>query len=241
MPNIYCEWMDSKNFQRTSRLLTISRADEAFHVVRNRCVSDTTSLQVLAQDAASLRCLLTLCWRIISPKSICVFDKGFSRRKYPIVCWIGCGLEATGNIGWGEAKTTVFNVGLDRKLGLGLTGINSLVPCSGFPPIEESVPNSAFPCSVSAIKSIPLELSIVCTDELNESSVRIPWVAGRFFHYVVATTAFAVTENQYTVYRYSTCVELVHFTRTIPTDFLIKGNYEKVVDILPAYIYLIYG
>ena len=62
--------------------------------------------------------------------------------------------------------TTVFHVGLDRRLGLGLTGINSLVPCSGFPPTEESVPNIAFPRSVSALRPIPLELSIVRTDKL---------------------------------------------------------------------------
>ena len=33
---------------------------------------------------------------------------------------------------------------------------------------------------------------------------------------VVATTAFAVLENQYAVHRYSTRVERVRFTRTIP-------------------------
>ena len=101
------------------------------------------------------------------------------------------------------------NVGLDRTLGLGLTSINSLVPCSGFPPTEESVPNSTFPRSLSAVRTITLELSLVRTDELNEYSVKIPWVAGRFFHYVMATAAFADVENRYTVHRYSTRVELV--------------------------------
>ncbi len=43
---------------------------------------------------------LPLCWRIISPKSIWVFGKGFSRNEYPTVCGVGCGLAAAGNIGW---------------------------------------------------------------------------------------------------------------------------------------------
>ena len=150
-------------------LLHICRFEAVvFQTSRSRSHSDSTSLEVLDQDAASLCCSLPRCCRIISPKSIWVFGKGFSRNEYPT--------EAAGNIGWGKAMTTVSDVGVNRNACRGLTISCSGFPCSRFSPV---------PCSISALIPIPLELSIVSNSQAEwifcEDSLAIPSACRKMF------------------------------------------------------------